>query len=200
MMRLATHAGSTQDRRPAFALGALAALGALLLAIATSGTASAHAAIPLHAKLTHADPGLGAVLNTAPTTITLQFGEDLKPDGSGIAVYDDLGKQVSTGAASVKSGDAKTMTVSMQGDGSETYVVYYHTVSADDGDSYADAYQFTVSKDATASAGTQPGAPETGTTSGSSGISGLVAALIGLVALIVGAAGGYFFARNQRAA
>jgi methionine-rich copper-binding protein CopC len=188
------HSGAT------LALGLSASLCAILLALAAPGAASAHGRIALHAKLTHADPGIGAVLNSAPSTITLQFGEDMKPDGSDIVVYDDKGKQVSTGRATVKAGDAKTMTVGMQGDDSETYVVYYRTVSADDGDAYADSYQFTVSKDATASPGTQPGSQSTPSGTQSSGVDPLVAALIGLVGLIVGAAGGVFFARNQRPA
>jgi methionine-rich copper-binding protein CopC len=178
-----------------------------LLAIAGTGTASARLAIPFHAKLIHANPAIGAVLATAPTTVTLTFGEDLKPDGSDIVVYDDKGATVSTGRATVSSGDAKTMTVAMKGDDSETYVVYFHSVSADDGDPYTDAYQFTVCTSATASAGQQPDAngdsissvTHGSNTTSSSGVSPLIAALIGLVALIIGDAGGFFFARNQRA-
>jgi copper transport protein len=198
---------TTRSARPTahatatFALGLGATLCAILLALAAPRAASAHRAIALHAKLMHADPGIGAVLNSAPSTITLQFGEDMKPDGSDIVVYDDKGKQVSTGHATLKAGDAKTMTVGMQGDDSEYYVVYYRTVSADDGDAYADSYQFTVSKDATASPGTQPGAEgANGSGAQSSGVDPLLAALIGLVGLIAGAAGGFFFARNQRPA
>src|SRR5262249_8294610 len=130
---------------PALALGTFAALFAALLSLAAPGGASAHPAIPFHSKLSNANPAIGAVLKTAPTTGTLKFTEDLKPDGSDIVVYGDKGETVSTGKATVSAGSAKTMTVAMKGDDSETYVVVFHTVSADDGDPYTDAYQFTVS-------------------------------------------------------
>lgn len=179
----------------------LGAIFAMLLALAAPGgvfAAGSHRAAVMHAEPTHADPGYSAVLNSAPSKITMQFSEDLTPSGSGITVYDDHGKVVS-GTASVNSSDPKTMTVSMQGDDSETYVVYFHTVSADDGDAFTDAYQFTVSKDATASAGTQPGATTSSTTA-SGGISPLVAVLTAIVGLVVGAAAGYLFAGRRLAA
>lgn len=177
---------------------ALCALAAAALALATPEGASAAGLkgnVALHAEPTHADPGYGAVLKSAPSQITMQFGEDLTPSGSGMTVYDDHGKVVS-GTASVSPSDPKTMTASMQGNDSETYVVYFHTVSAGDGDAFTDAYQFTVSKDATASPGTQPGATTPSATA-SSGVSPLIAALIGLLALIVGAAAGFLFAERR---
>jgi methionine-rich copper-binding protein CopC len=203
----ATALSTIQRVAATLGFGVFAALGAALLALATPGAASAHGAIPFHAKLAHADPAIGAVLKSAPTKVTLGFLEDLKPDGSDIVVYDDHGKQVSVGSATVTSGNAKEMTVNMQGDDSETYVVYFHTVSADDGDPYTDAYQFTVSSSATASTGQQPDSngdsissvSHTPSSSGSSGVQPLVAALIGVIALVIGAAGGFFFASRQHA-
>ena len=190
------------------AIGVFAALFGALLALAAPGGASAHATIPFHAKLLHADPAIGAVLKTAPTKVTLQFSEDTTPNGSNIVVYGDKGEQVSTGAATVDPSNAKTMTVNMKGDDSETYVVVFHTVSADDGDPYTDAYQFTVSKDATASPGQQPdeagdsisSVSHTPSSASSSGVQPLVVALIGIVGLVVGAAGGFYVARSQRTA
>lgn len=192
------HIGSTMLR-----LGALGGLVAAFLALATPGGVFAMSMSPTiarHAEPTHADPGYGAVLSSAPSKITMQFSEDLTPSGSGMKVYDDHGNVVS-GDSSVSSSDPKTMTVSMQGNGSETYVVYFHTVSADDGDAFADAYQFTVSKDATASAGTQPGTTTPSTTASSAGgISPWVAVLTAIVGLIVGAAAGYLFAGRRTTA
>jgi hypothetical protein len=54
-------------------------------------------------------------------------------------------KTVSTGPAQVVRTDFKTMTVAMQGDDSEIYLVQWHTVSADDGDPDIGAFTFTVS-------------------------------------------------------
>jgi methionine-rich copper-binding protein CopC len=59
------------------------------------------------------------------------------------------GKTVSTGPAQVVRTDFKTMTVAMQGDDSEIYLVQWHTVSADDGDPDIGAFTFTVSTTAT---------------------------------------------------
>lgn len=181
-------------------VGAVGVLFALMLVLLTPNEASAsslHMNMALHAEPTHADPGYGAVLNSAPSKITMQFSEDLTPSGSGMKVFDDHGNVVS-GDSSVNSSDPKTMTVSLQGNGSETYVVYFHTVSADDGDAFTDAYQFTVSKDATASAGTQPGGTTPSTTASSAGgVSAWVAVLTAIVGLIVGAAAGYVFAGRR---
>src|SRR5260221_279443 len=170
---------------------------AALVSLAIFSGASAHATIPTHARLTHADPAPDAVLNTAPTKITLQFAEDMKPADSTIIVYDVAGKTVSTGPATVSSTAAKTMTVGMQGNDSEVYVVVWRNVSAQDGDPDAGAYSFTVSKGATPSPGHQPG-ESSSPTSTASGVTPLIAALIGIAALVIGAAGGFFFARGQR--
>jgi methionine-rich copper-binding protein CopC len=176
-------------------------LCAALLSLATTGGASAHALIPAHAVLTHADPAPNAILTSAPTKITLTFAEEMKPADSDIIVYDVHGAKVSTGQAAVPASDLKTMSVNMAGNDSEVYVVVWHNVSADDGDPDSGSYSFTVSTTGTPSAGQQPGGTN-GTSTGNSGGGGvqpLVVALIGLVALVVGAAGGYYFSRTQAA-
>jgi hypothetical protein len=83
----------------------------------------------------------------------------------------------------------------MQGDDSETYLVVWHNVSADDGDPDTGAFTFTVSATATP----QPTATSSGThtsSSGSTGVPGWVAALIGILGLVVGAAGGIWYSRR----
>jgi methionine-rich copper-binding protein CopC len=187
------------------ALGILAILCTTMLVLAGTDHASAHNRIAMHAKLGHADPGIGAILATAPTTVTLQFVENVvPPPSSEIVVYGDKGEKVS-GTTTFSTSSPQTLTVSMQGNGSETYLVTFHTTSADDGHTYTDGYQFTVSSSATASPGHQPDAAGDSissvaptTTASSSGISPLIAALIGIVALVIGAAGGFFVARGQR--
>ncbi len=132
-----------------------------------------------------------------PTLITLHFAENVNPTGSEVFVYDAKGKQVSTGPAQVDRGDLKTMTVGMQGDDSETYLVVWHNVSADDGDPDTGAFTFTVSATATPqpTATTQDGNGH-GSSSGSTGVPGWVAALIGILGLVVGAAGGIWYSRR----
>jgi methionine-rich copper-binding protein CopC len=182
---------------PSRVRGALLAVAALLLAglaaLWSPAVASAHAAY------VSSDPAANAVLKTAPTLVTLHFAENVNPTGSDVFVYDAKGKQVSTGPAQVDRGDLKTMTVGMQGDDSETYLVVWHNVSADDGDPDTGAFTFIVSATATPqpTATTAGGSGGTHTSSsGSTGIPGWVAALIGILGLVVGAAGGMFYSRR----
>jgi copper transport protein len=184
-------------------------LFAAVLALMTPGVASAapaKPAIPFHAKLGHADPGIGSVLGTAPSRVTLQFIENVVPlPASAITVLDAKGNTVSDATTSFSASKPNTLSVGMKGNGSDFYVVYFHTVSVDDGDAYADAYQFTVSSSATASSGRQPDAAgdsvsNTPATTVHNGVSPVVAALIGIVGLIVGAAVGFLFAARRGAA
>jgi len=180
---------------PSRVRGTLLAVAALLLAgLATLWSPAVASA---HAAYVSSDPAANAVLKTAPPLITLHFAENVNPTGSEVFVYDAKGKQVSTGPAQVDRGDLKTMTVGMQGDDSETYLVVWHNVSADDGDPDTGAFTFTVSATATP----QPTATTQdrnghGSSSGSTGVPGWVAALIGILGLVVGAAGGIWYSRR----
>ena len=172
------------------------ALGTVLALIAP-GIASAHA------SYVSSDPAANAVLKAAPTTVTVHFAEDVNPDGSDIVVYDSKHKQVSTAPAEVDRSDLKTMTVPMQGDDSEVYLVEWHTVSADDGDPDIGAFTFSVSADASAAAATPTAPPDavgpassSGST-GSSGAPGWVVALVGIAGLVIGS-GLTFLARRPR--
>lgn len=183
------------------ALGGLALLLAAVFAVASPGLASAHA------KFGSSNPAPNAVLLKAPATITITFTEKLDPSGSDIIVYDDTGKQVSTGKAAVDRSDLTKMSVAMKGDDSEGYSVVWRSKSLDDGDPFTGAYGFTVSADATPSAGdtsTPSSSSGGGTASGSSSSSGgtpaWVAALIGVLGLVVGAGGMYYFSRRTPAA
>jgi methionine-rich copper-binding protein CopC len=166
----------------------VALLVSLVALAATTGVASAHAAY------VSSNPGANAVVRAAPSTITIHFAENVVPASSDIVVLDSKAKVVSTGAAKVDSADLKTMTVSMQGDDSEIYLVQWHTVSADDGDPDVGAFTFTVNPNATPA----PTSTGTGTThtTGSTGVSGWAVALVGVVGLLVGAAGGLAVSRR----
>jgi copper resistance protein C len=163
----------------------LASLLALAVALLVPATASAHATPD------HSTPAPNATVQTAPATVTIHFLEDVNPNGSDITVYDAHGKVVSSGPAQVSATDAKAMSVSMKGDDSETYLVVWHTVSADDGDPDIGSYSFFVSA-ATATSTTQPGAG-----SASSGMPIWLGILLGIAGLAAGAAGGVVFARRS---
>jgi copper resistance protein C len=176
----------------------LLATGLCLILGALPSVASARALLPAHATLVHADPGLDAVLNTAPTTVTLQFAESMVPASSTITVSDVKGTLVSTGPATIAASDLKTMHVAMKGNDSEVYIVVWRNVSVDDNDPDTGAYTFTVSKDAKASPGHQPG--QVATSSGSTAASGVapwLTVLLLLVALLAGGAGGFWFEQQR---
>lgn len=167
----------------------LASLLALALALLIPATASAHATPD------RSSPAPNATVTTAPTTVTIHFLEDVNPNGSDITVYDAHGKVVSAGPAQVSATDAKTMSVSMQGDDSETYLVVWHTVSADDGDPDVGAYSFFIGATSTTAAA-QPGSAS----SGSGGMPIWLGIVLGIVGLVAGAAAGVVFARRSPAA
>ncbi|MGZ3663343.1 MAG: copper resistance CopC family protein [Ktedonobacterales bacterium] len=156
-------------------------IGALSLFL-TPATASAHAAYG------SSDPAPGATLKAAPTTVTIHFLENVNPSGSDIVVLDATGKQVSTAPAKVDPNDLKTMTVSMQGNDSETYLVQWHNVSADDGDPDIGAFNFTVNPQSTGSTPTPtPTTSSPNTATSSSGVPVWGTVLVGLLGLVVGA-------------
>jgi copper transport protein len=158
-----------------------------LLSLAVAATASAHATPD------RSTPAPNATVQTAPTTVTIHFLENVNPNGSDITVYDAHGKVVSSGPAQVSATDAKTMSVSMQGDDSEVYLVVWHTVSADDGDPDVGAYSFFVGTTSTTSTTTSP----TGTTSGTGGMPIWLGILLGIAGLAIGGAGGVVLARRS---
>ncbi|HEX9068677.1 MAG TPA: copper resistance protein CopC [Ktedonobacterales bacterium] len=161
---------------------------AILLALA-----SAHPSFA-HAKPTTSSPSPNQNLTAAPSTVTIEFGQNVKPDGSDIIIYDKNGQKVSTGPATVDTGDLKKMTVPMKGDDSEAYLVVWHTVSADDGEAAIGSYTFGVNAKAD-DLGSGASADQSGS---QEGITPLFAALIGILGLVLGAAGAYAFMRRQR--
>jgi len=166
---------------------------AALTFIAGTPTAAAHA------KYESSVPASNSTVTEAPTVVTVHFAEEVNPAGSDLIVYDTKGNKVSTGAGTVDTNDAKTMTVPMTGDDSESYMVVWHTVSLDDGDAAVGAFVFNVGS--TAKAGDGGGSTTTSGTSTaestSSGVSGWVVALVGVLGLIIGSAGTFVLAGRR---
>lgn len=171
------------------ALGALLPLLMLGVLFATTDVASAHA------KYVSSVPAAGAVLSAAPGDVAITFAEVVNPASSNIVVYDASMKQVSTGAATTDVSDAKVMRVPMQGDGSEVYVVVWHTVSLADGDPDAGSFTFNIGA-APASTASAPGAA----TPSSGGVPVWVAVLVGVLGVGVGGVGSAFILRRKPAA
>ncbi|MFC8129442.1 copper resistance CopC/CopD family protein [Streptomyces sp. NPDC057302] len=108
-------------------------LGALL---ATAAPASAHAA------LTGSDPKQGAVVDTAPTRVSLTFSEKVAMSDGSVRVLDPAGKRVDTGKTSDLG--SNTYGVSLhKGLPDGTFTVAYQVVSADS-HPISGAYTFSV--------------------------------------------------------
>jgi methionine-rich copper-binding protein CopC len=151
-----------------------------------------------HAEPTSSTPAAGSTVKEAPTTVTIIFGEEVKPDESNIRVFDSKGAEVSTGKATTDPNDLKKMSVEMKGTDSESYVVLWNTVSADDGDPAVGSFSFNVNPSGSTSGGTTTGGGSS--TNNVSGIQPWLAALIGVIGLVLGGLGGYYFARRQTTA
>ncbi|MFI2377922.1 copper resistance CopC/CopD family protein [Streptomyces sp. NPDC018964] len=103
----------------------------VLLLLAVTGALLAGAApASAHAALTGSDPGQGAVVDTAPTQVSLTFSEQIAVSDDAVRVLDPKGQRVDKGDPANPSGT--TYTVRLLGglpDG--TYTVAYQVVSAD---------------------------------------------------------------------
>ncbi len=197
-------------------VGVLALAAALGVSALFASTASAHA------SYVSSDPAAGAVLATAPTTVTVHFAENVDPqtdkDGkSSLVVYhsdakntytfDEEATVVSTGETQFPLSDAKTMSIAMKGDGDGIYAVYWHTVSADDGDPDTGVFFFGVGTgnvlgNGSASASPTATAVPGGSTSAASTSSGTpvwVTILVGVVALLLGGGIGTWLSRRTSA-
>lgn len=97
---------------------------ALGLVVATGAPASAHA------ELVDSDPAEGAVLESAPETVTLTFNEPVRLTSQEIAVYDATGDPVPSSAGA--SGEEVTVDLTGAADLPEgTYVVSWNVLSSD---------------------------------------------------------------------
>jgi len=173
------------------------AMGLALAAIVSVAQAPTAAA---HAKYESSVPAANSTVTEAPTVVTVHFAEEVNPAGSDLIVYDTKGNKVSTAAGQVDTNDAKTMTVPMAGNDSESYMVVWHTVSLDDGDAAVGAFIFNVGS--TAKAGDGGGSTTTtgasaAAESASSGIPGWVVVLVGGLGLVVGSAGAFVLAGRR---
>lgn len=172
---------------------------AVLVALLAAGPAYAAHAHAAHAYYLHSTPAANAVVKTAPSEVTITFAEPVTPGGSGVLIYDARNKVVSQ-PAQVDQSDLATLRVPMTGDGSELYLVVWHTVSAADGDPDVGAFSFFVS-----ASGVSDLAPKSGSASHSpasaqsSGAPLWLVVLTGAAGLLVGLAGGVVWARRGRA-
>ncbi|WP_409470994.1 copper resistance CopC/CopD family protein [Streptomyces sp. HC307] len=115
----------------------------VLLLLAAAGLLLAGAApASAHAALTGSDPQQGAVVDKAPTQVSLTFSETVSLSDDSLRVLDPKGKRADTGAARNVSGTTYAVKLhSGLPDG--TYTVTYQVVSADS-HPVAGAYTFSI--------------------------------------------------------
>ncbi len=120
--------------------GRVLPLLALLVALWWSGTGTAWA----HALLIHSDPPADLVLPEAPSSVHLQFSEDLNASASQIIVWDRFRHTMTTGHATLVPGLPRQMTVGLKPLRPGAYLVLWTSVSAQDGHILRGSYLFFV--------------------------------------------------------
>lgn len=111
--------------------------GVLVALLATAGQAAAHAA------LLGTQPAPSSILVTAPSTVTLSFGEPIQVTTDGILVLGPDGSTVDNGGAGHVDGRPDTIGVAIKAQGAGTYTVSWHVASADS-HPVSGAYTFSV--------------------------------------------------------
>jgi len=91
----------------------------------TAGQASAHAV------LESTTPSSGSLVQSAPTRVTLTFGEAVQIEPDGVHVIAPDGSSADNGKADHLGGDGNTVGVSLTSTAEGTYTVSWHVVSAD---------------------------------------------------------------------
>ncbi|MGH3897401.1 MAG: FixH family protein [Pseudonocardiaceae bacterium] len=129
--------------RPALRAGVVTVICVVLVALVVGGSAVAHA------ELISTDPGQGAVVATAPSTVSLMFSEPVVVAADGIRIFGPDGAQLDTGDA-VALGRASTVGVALRGSDPPgdarqqgTFTVSWRVVSVDS-HPVAGAFTFSV--------------------------------------------------------
>jgi methionine-rich copper-binding protein CopC len=187
----------------------LATVLSLYLLYLVTGTASAHAVIPTHAKVTKAIPAIGSTVSQAPTIVTVFALENINPDPnkSNLFIYSPAGDLISQGNAKVSLTNPEEMSITVKPDSANlngVYVVQWKTVSAKDGDPDQGAFVFTVNTGAVATPTPAATAitsttPTTTNTAGTGGTPIWVPIVVGIIALLVGLGVGLGFGRRSSA-
>lgn len=177
-----------------------------------AGSASAYAALPMHAKVYKASPAIGSTIAQAPTSVTVFALENINPDPkkSNLFIYAPTGELISQGNATVSLSNPQEMTVTIKPDpkkGNGVYVVQWITVSALDGDPDQGAFVFTVNTGAppatptpVATTSTGQATPAPGSTTPATGGTPLwVPIVVGVLALLIGLGGGFGLGRRNAA-
>lgn len=142
--RTASHGRRASARCLTVALAA----AAIVLACALPGQASAHAV------LQHTSPHQSSAVQTAPTSIRLDFNEPVEVSFGALRVYDEHGERVDSGKVDFPEGTQSSVTVGVRdGLGRGVYTTTYRVISAD-GHPVSGGFAFGVGEQVTAQRGT----------------------------------------------
>ena len=191
--------------------GLLATVVGLVLLCATAGAALAAPSLPAHAKVWKADPAIGSTISTAPTKVTVFTLESINPKGSSLQVYgpgpDATDTLISQGKTQFPLSDSKQMSIAIaptSGHVNGVYIVFWQTVSADDGDAASGSFTFTVNTGAAGGVTPTPAPSQSSVSTpasagGSTGVPVWVPIVAALVALLVGLGAGLGLGRRRPA-
>lgn len=168
-------------------------LNFILLLTVASGTVFAHA------KVDSATPGIGAVVGTAPTTISVHTLENIKPGAqfSNLFVYGPSGDLISQGDAKIALSQPDVMSVAIKPEKNGVYIVRWITVSANDGDPDQGAFTFTVKSGATGSPVPATNTVKAAPASTANPFPTLPVVITGLIALLIGLSAGFGIGRSR---
>lgn len=97
-----------------------------------------------HARLEHAEPKVGGIVDTAPAEVVLTFSEKVEPEFSTIQVLDAAAKEVEVGKATVDDNSPNVLRVPIGKLDAGTYMVKWAVVSVDSHKTHG-AFTFQVS-------------------------------------------------------
>ncbi|HEX3984854.1 MAG TPA: copper resistance protein CopC [Acidisoma sp.] len=110
---------------------------ASLLSLLATGAALAHAYPQTES------PSKGATVTSAPTTLWIEFDDELEPKFTGVQVLDAKGARVDEGNAVVSATDLHHLSVGLKPLTAGTYTVKWHATDTDTHKTHG-SYTFTV--------------------------------------------------------
>ena len=158
-------------------------------------------AAPAHAKVNRADPGIGSTIKAVPTKVTVFTEENIDVSKSPMLIVygpsaDATDTVVSQGNVQIPLSNPMQMSINItpnKGYTNGVYIVYWKTVSADDGDEADGKFTFTVNPNGAIAGSTQ------NSTSASSGTPIWVPIVAGIAALLIGLGVGLGLGRRKTA-
>ncbi len=108
---------------------------ALSLSVSTAALAAAYPQTEAPAK--------GSTVKTAPSTLWIEFDDELEPDFTGMTVTDSMGMRVDQGPAKVAQKDSHHLSVGLKPLTPGVYTVTWHATDTDTHKTHG-SYSFTV--------------------------------------------------------